>query len=141
MKEGWEHKGDGDTNWSWRTWNSPQRFGKGAEGIENHKKDLDHTAHSIKIGKNTRKSLGDLRRFGVTQTSVKYPPHLTLVLKTRKVWNNLFSCFLIYKNALKIIHIHALLQKSVSPNHFIVHCHWDTYIFRISFEKRKLDKL
>ena len=34
-KKAAEHKGDGDTNCSWCTWNGSQKFGKGAGGVGN----------------------------------------------------------------------------------------------------------
>ena len=51
-------------------------------------KNWDDSYHSIvKIGSNTQQSLGDLRRFAVTQTP--WNDHqITLVWKTHKEWNN-----------------------------------------------------
>ena len=55
-----------DGNFSWRAWNSPQRLGK-KRGSQ--KKNQDYPDHSIaKIGQNTQKSHGDLKRFAVTHT-------------------------------------------------------------------------
>ena len=68
-----EHEGDGDTNCNWFTWNDPQRLGKGAGKLRNQKAsgetNLDYSI--IKMGQNTEKSPGNLRRFVVTQTPVK----------------------------------------------------------------------
>ena len=34
-KKAVEHEGDDEINYNWRAWNSPQRFGKGTERVEN----------------------------------------------------------------------------------------------------------
>ena len=48
----------------------------------------DHLDYNIvKIGQNTKKGPGDLRRLAVTQTPVRNH-QLTLVWKTFKGWNN-----------------------------------------------------
>ena len=66
-----EHEGDGDTNGNWWTRNDPLRLGKGA-GVRNRRTSRDHPNYSIaKVGQNTEKSPGDLRRPVVTQTPVK----------------------------------------------------------------------
>ena len=62
---------EGDTNYNWNTWNSPQEFLKGAGRVKNQ----DHPNYSIEISQNTEKSPGDLRRFAVTQTPVRHPLH------------------------------------------------------------------
>ena len=67
-----EHVGDGDTNSSWCTWNSPQRLGKKTIGIGNQRKNRDHADHSmVEIGQNVKKSPGDLKRFFITLIPVK----------------------------------------------------------------------
>ena len=82
-----EHEGDGDANRSWCAWNSPQKFGKKPGGFRNQRKNRDHTDHSIaKIGRNTEKSPGDLKRLAVTQILVKYYQQI-LVRKICKEYN------------------------------------------------------
>ena len=67
-----EHESDGDTNCSWCTRYSHQRFGIGIGGLGNKRTSGDHSDYNIvKIGQNTEKSPGDLRRFAVTQTPVR----------------------------------------------------------------------
>ena len=57
----------------------PKLLLKGTGNLENQKTKRDHQDYSIiKIGKNSRKSPGDIGRFAVTQTLVKIY-HLTLV--------------------------------------------------------------
>ena len=63
-----EHESDGDTNCNWCTWYSHQRFGTDIGELGN-KMSGDHPNYSIvKIGQNTEKSPGDLRRLPVTET-------------------------------------------------------------------------
>ena len=65
------HNCDGDTNCGWCTWNNPQRIGKGTGRLGNKRTSGDHPNYIIhKIGQNTEKSAGDLRRLAVTQTPV-----------------------------------------------------------------------
>ena len=62
-----EHEDD-----SWSTWNNPLRIGKKIGGLGNKWASRDHPDYSIiKIGQNTEKGPGDLRRLAVTQTLVK----------------------------------------------------------------------
>ena len=69
-----EHEGGSDANCNWCTWNNPQRIGKGTGRLRNERTGENHPDYSIiKIGQNTEKSPGDLRRLAVTQTSVKKP--------------------------------------------------------------------
>ena len=64
-----KHKGDGDTSCNWSTRNNTQRIGKGAGKLRKRRTSGDHLDYSIvKIGQNTEKSPGDLRRFAVAQT-------------------------------------------------------------------------
>ena len=72
MLEDWktpmEHESDGDSNCNWRARYSPQFIITGTGRLEN-KTCGDHPNCSItKIGQNTEKSPGDLRRFTVIQT-------------------------------------------------------------------------
>ena len=58
-----EHKGDIDIDCNWCAWNNPQRLGEGTGRIWNQRVSGDHTGYSIiKIGQNTEKSPGDLKR-------------------------------------------------------------------------------
>ena len=62
-----EHESDGDTNCNKCTWNNPQKIGKGTGRLRNQKASRDPPDNSItKIGQNTEKNPGDLRRFAVT---------------------------------------------------------------------------
>ena len=69
--------------YNWYAWNNLQRLGKETGRLGNKKTSGDHSDYSIiKIGQNTEKSPGDLRRL-VTQTPVKnHSP--TMVRKTLK---------------------------------------------------------
>ena len=83
LKKTMEHEGDGDNNCNWYTWYSRQRIGTGTRGLGNKRASGDHPIYSIiKIGQNTEKSPGDLRRLVVTQTPVR---NHQLML----VWENL----------------------------------------------------
>ena len=66
-----EHEGESDTNCNWCIQNNPQRLGKGVGRVGNQRMRRDHPSYIVKIGQNTEKSPGDLRRFTVTQTQVK----------------------------------------------------------------------
>ena len=67
-----KYEGDGDTNCNWCTWNNPQMIGKGTGGFRNQRSNGDLLHYSIiKIGLNTEKSPGDLRKLAVTKTPVK----------------------------------------------------------------------
>ena len=80
LKEAMEHKSNYDTSYNSCARNGPQRHGKGTED-ENRRTSQDHSNDSIiKIGQNTEKSPGDLRRLTVTHTYVK--DHLQTL-----VWN------------------------------------------------------
>ena len=50
LKKAVEHEGDGYTDCNWCTWNDLQRLGKKTDGIENQRKNPDHS--SVKIGEN-----------------------------------------------------------------------------------------
>ena len=76
-----EHAGDGDSNCDWYTWYNPQKIGKETGRLGNKRMNIDHQDNRIiKIGQNTEKSPGDLRRFALTQTQVRNY-QLTLILK------------------------------------------------------------
>ena len=67
-----EHEGDGDTNYNWCSWNNSQKIGKGTGRFEDKRTSGDHPDYSIiKIGQNTEKSPGDLRKLAVSQTLVE----------------------------------------------------------------------
>ena len=83
-REAMEYEGDGQTNCNGCTWNDPQRIDKGTGKLRNERTSRDHPNYSItKIGQNTEKSPGELRRLAVYQTPVKNH-QLTLVWKTLK---------------------------------------------------------
>ena len=84
-----ENEGDGDTNRNRCTWNkSPQDFGKGTRRLRNKRISSDHPDYTIlKIGQNTGKSPGDLRRLAVPKTPVRNH-QLRRVRKTLKGVNN-----------------------------------------------------
>ena len=72
LKKAIKHDRNGDTRCNWCAWNDPQKFGKWVEKLGNKRTNKDHPNHSIaKIGQNTEKNPGDLRRRTVTQTPVK----------------------------------------------------------------------
>ena len=74
LKKNLEHESDSDTNCNWYARYSHQMTGKGTE---------DHPNYNIKIGQNTERSPGDLRRLAVTQTPAE-DHQLTLVWKILK---------------------------------------------------------
>ena len=66
-----EHEPDGDTNCSKCTWNGLQKPGKKNGGTGDQKNNRDYPDHiTLEINKNSLKSLGELWRLAVTQTSV-----------------------------------------------------------------------
>ena len=74
---------DGDTNCNWCASNSSQKLGKEAGKVGNWRTSQDHPNYWIdKIGQNTEKSPGDLKRLAVIQTLVK--DHQLML-----VWNNI----------------------------------------------------
>ena len=83
-----DHESVSDTNCNWCERNNPQRLGKETERVGNWRTCQDHLNYSItKIGQNTEKSPGDLKRLGVTQTRVKNQLPI-LEWKTHKEYNN-----------------------------------------------------
>ena len=67
-----EHESDGDTNCNWGTRYCHQSIGQKTGKFGNKDTGRDHLNYSHnKIGQNTEKSPGDLRKLGVTQTPVK----------------------------------------------------------------------
>ena len=78
------HESDDDTNCNWHTWYSHQRTGTGIGGHGNKRTSRDHPNNSIvEIDRNTKKSLGDMKRLAVILTPVKNH-QLMLVGKTLK---------------------------------------------------------
>ena len=82
--------------WNWglyqlqlvQFWHNHQRIGTNTKGLRNNGTDRDCPNYSIiKIGQNTEKSLGDLRRLAVTQTPVENY-QLMLIGKTLQESNN-----------------------------------------------------
>ena len=65
-----EHEGDGDTNNNSSTRDDPQKLSKWAGRVGDGRRGEDHPDYSIiKIGQNTERSPGVLRRLAVTQDS------------------------------------------------------------------------
>ena len=84
LKNTMEHESDGDNNNNSCSWYSHQRISAEIGGLGNKRTIGDHSNVSIiKIGQNTEKSPGDLRRLFVTQTPVEHH-QLTLVWKAWK---------------------------------------------------------
>ena len=72
LKKIMEHEDDSATDYNWCTWNNPQRIGKRTGRLGNKRTNRDHPEYSIiKIGQNTEKSPGDLRKLAVIQTPEK----------------------------------------------------------------------
>ena len=62
-----KHEYDCDTNCNRYTRNDPQRLGKGAGSIGSRRNSINHPNYNIvKIGRNSEKRPGDLRRLAVT---------------------------------------------------------------------------
>ena len=67
-----EHKSDGDTNCNWCARYIHQRIDEGTGGLGNKRTSEDHSNDSIiKIGSNTKKNRGDMRRLAVSDSSEK----------------------------------------------------------------------
>ena len=67
-----EHKSDVYTNCNWCSWYRHQMIKKGTRGLGKKRRSGDHPNYCIiKIGQNTEKSPGELRKLAVTQTPVK----------------------------------------------------------------------
>ena len=97
-----KHKGDGDTNFIWCTWNGPQRMG----GDENQRKNQDNPNQRIvKIAQNTLKCPGDLSRLAVIQIPVK-DHQLKLVWN----WSKLIIIIIMSDNVLHTRYNHKLLH-------------------------------
>ena len=94
-KKTMEHESDVYTNFNWYSLYSHRRIIRGTGGLGNERTSGDHPNYYIsEISQNTVKSPGDLRKLGVTQTSVKYLQQ-TLIGKTlrrrRKTVNHTLS--------------------------------------------------
>ena len=80
-----ENEDNGDTNCNWSFWNSPQRLVSVLEELKIKKTSRDYLNYNnVEVGQNTEMSLGDLRRFAITQTPSK-DHQLTLMWKTFKM--------------------------------------------------------
>ena len=80
LKKTVEHEYAGNTNCNWCSWYNHQRIDTGTVGLGNKKTSGVHPSYSfIKIGQNTEKSPGYLRRLAAIQSPVR---------KTRKGVNN-----------------------------------------------------
>ena len=67
-----EHESDSDTDCNWWARYSHQRIGTGIGGLGNKRTSGNYSNYSIvKIGHNSEKTPGDMRRFAVSQTPVK----------------------------------------------------------------------
>ena len=89
MKKTVEQEGDVDSNFSWCIWDNPQSFDKRTGRLRNKRTSRDHPDYSIiKIGQNTEKNPGDLRRFAVSQTPVANYQLSLVWKKTLKRVNN-----------------------------------------------------
>ena len=74
-----EHESNGNSNCG-------RCISKGAGRLANKRTSKDHPEYNIKIGQNTEKSPGDLRRLSVTQTTGHNPcdivPHRLALVTT-----------------------------------------------------------
>ena len=67
-----EHEGDGGTKCNWSAQNNLHRVGNGDGRFRNQRMNTDHADYSIvKIGQNTEKSPGDLRKFSIAYIPIK----------------------------------------------------------------------
>ena len=67
-----KHEDDGDTSCNWCTWNNPKIISKGIGRLGNKSSSEDHPDYRInKIGQNTDKSSGDLKKLAITQTPAR----------------------------------------------------------------------
>ena len=78
LKKLWKKNG-GNTNGNWCSLNNPLRIGKRTGGLENEKTSEDNSDYSPKIGQNTEKSPGDLRKLAPVKDH-----QLTMLWKTLK---------------------------------------------------------
>ena len=79
-----KHEDDSDTSGNWCSRNNPQMIGKETGRLGNKRTSRAHPDDSInKIGQNTEKIPGDLRRLPVIQTTVENQ-RFTLVWKILK---------------------------------------------------------
>ena len=84
-----KHEGDNYTNWDLCFWYSNKRIIKGTGGLGSCRTSGDHQNYSIiENDQNTEKSLGDSRRFAVTQTPAKKKPSANTDEKNSKGLND-----------------------------------------------------
>ena len=75
-----EHEGDGNTNYNLCSWHSHQRIGPRTRELGNKGTKEDHPNYSIiKIGQNTEKCPGDLRRLAAN-AGVKNSKRKTIIM-------------------------------------------------------------
>ena len=70
-----KYESDGDTDSNWCPWNGPERLCKWTGKVGNRRTDRHYSNYSIpKIGRDTEKTPGNLRRFTVTVTKSSEEP-------------------------------------------------------------------
>ena len=113
-----EHESDEDTNCNWCSWYCHQRIGTGTGGLRNKRKSGGNPNYcTVKIGRNTAKSLGDLRRLSVTPTTGK-DHQLKLVWTTSRIkimiihWNN--QPMIIWKIQQQYLKLFSYLWKTIA---------------------------
>ena len=80
-----EHESDGFTDCNRCSWYSHQRIIKRTGGHDRTSEDYPNYS-IVKIGQNTEKSPGDLRRLAVSQTPVKDQPSGNTDMKNSHGW-------------------------------------------------------
>ena len=115
-----EHESDGDANCNWCAQNNPQRVGKGTGRFGYKRTSGSHPDCSIiKIGQNTEKSPGDLRRLAISQTPVE--KH-----QLKRVWKTLKGVIII-----------IIWDFEIEMNEPILRRQWDL----ILINKKKKDRV
>ena len=96
-----ELKNDGDTNYNWHTRYSRQKISTRTVGLGNKRVRGDHPSYCIiKMGQNTEKSRGNLRRFTVTQDSGG-KPSVKAGMKSSQICKIIISIFILIINESK----------------------------------------
>ena len=120
-----ENKGDGVTICYWCTWNNHQRVGKGTGRLGNKRTSRDNSDNTvIKMGKNTEKCPGDLRRLAATQTPVRNQN------TDRQTYTYPLFLYIIYVDPTNLIFF-------INLSLFIF---WSCFLFRQRIKKRKEKK-
>ena len=105
-----EHEGNSDTNDNWCTWSNPQKIRKWNRRLRNQKTNKDLLDKSnIKIGKNSEKCPGDLRRLVVTQNNKKTIKKYTLEKQENP------SKKLCRRNLIKRINTWGVILEDIGP--------------------------